>query len=122
MPPNWPPMHKLDSLIFCRTFVVFLLCFMSDLGFFRFFNRLKDGHLFDSQTVGYLESAGKWWLGIWLLTVIPNIIFRQIYPDHAISIDGICDFSDLFGGLFVIFTAWLFREAQELQEEQELTV
>jgi hypothetical protein len=32
------------------------------------------------------------------------------------------NFSNLFAGLTLIFVAWLLNEAQELQEEQELTV
>jgi hypothetical protein len=32
------------------------------------------------------------------------------------------DLGGLFGALILKFFAWLFREAQELQEEQELTV
>ena len=36
--------------------------FMVTLNFFRFFNRLKEGHLFDSQTVRHLKIAGKWWI------------------------------------------------------------
>lgn len=99
-----------------------MLCFIINLNFFRFFDRLKDGHLFDSQTVGNLKSAGKWWLGLWSFTVMTTIIFSRIYPEKHFSIDDICDLSDLFAGLFVIFTAWLLREAQEIQEEQELTV
>jgi hypothetical protein len=30
--------------------------------------------------------------------------------------------SGLFAGLILIFVSWLLKEAQELQEEQELTV
>ena len=32
------------------------------------------------------------------------------------------DFGGLFAGLALIFVAWLLKEAQKLQEEQELTV
>jgi hypothetical protein len=32
------------------------------------------------------------------------------------------DSGGLFAGLILIFVAWLLKEAQELQEEQELTV
>jgi hypothetical protein len=32
------------------------------------------------------------------------------------------NFSSLFAGLLLMFVAWLLKEAQELQEEQELTV
>jgi Protein of unknown function (DUF2975) len=90
--------------------------------FFRFVGRLASGHFFDFQMVGNLASAGRWWLGLWLFVAITNVILHYILSDIKISIDDICDFGDLFGGLFVVFTAWLFREAQGLQEEQELTV
>jgi hypothetical protein len=32
------------------------------------------------------------------------------------------NFGSLFAGLAFMFVAWLLKEAQELQEEQELTV
>src|SRR5450631_2170002 len=37
-----------------------------NLWLFRFFDRLKNGHLFDAQTVSHLNAAGKWWIGLWL--------------------------------------------------------
>jgi hypothetical protein len=92
--------------------------FMVTLNFFRFFNRLKDGHLFDSQTVRHLEIAGKWWIVLGVIQIIFQALKAYIFtPNNIIvSADGI------IAGLTVFFVAWLLQEAQKLQEEQELTV
>lgn len=88
-----------------------------NLKLFRFFDRLQNGHLFDAQTVGCLDTAGKWWVAAGLF----EVLFYQI--GHAIfQITNAWNFSNLFAGLTLIFVAWLLKEAQELQEEQALTV
>jgi hypothetical protein len=99
--------------------------FIVNLKLFRFFDRLKDGSLFDSTTVGNLDAAGKWWVVLWLY----DVLFREVRLGiFQISDDwnsgGLADwnFGSLFAGLVLIFVAWLLKEAQELQEEQELTV
>jgi hypothetical protein len=87
------------------------------LKLFRFFDRLKNGYLFDAQTVGNLDAAGRWWIVLWLF----QGLFYQIeyqYFGHAMVLGS----SGLFAGLILIFVSWLLKEAQELQEEQELTV
>ena len=85
--------------------------------FFRFFDRLNNGELFDATTVGHLYSAGRWWLVYWtfdfLLAFVGNgwLGMKMEYT-----------FGQLFASLVVIFVAWLLKEAQELQAEQSLTV
>lgn len=97
--------------------VLIIFSFVVNLFLFRFFDRLKNGFLFDTKTVGHLNSAGKWWIVLWLI----EFLFYQI--GHEIfHISNGWGFSNLFSGLALIFVAWLLREAQELQEEQELTV
>jgi len=115
--PYWP-----DQLLFVRVFVSMTLCFVVNLNFLRFFGRLKEGKLFDLPMAENLKSAGKSWLGLWLFTVLTAAINCHQQPEMKITIDDLCDFSDLFAGSFVIIIAWLLKEAQELQEEQELTV
>jgi len=93
------------------------LGFIVNLRLLRFFNRLKDGHLFDAQTVGNLDAAGKWWIAFWLF----EGLFQQIgHSVFQIAINW--NPGGLFAGLAFIFVAWLLKEAQELQAEQELTV
>jgi hypothetical protein len=87
--------------------------------FFRFFDRLQNGNLFDSKTVGNLDAAGKWWIVLWLYEFLHAEIGSEIFQT---STDWIWNVSGLFAGLIFIFVAWLLKEAQELQEEQELTV
>jgi len=97
-----------------------LMCvfyFMVNLKLFSFFERLKQGSLFNVQTVGYLNAAGKWGIALWL------------YDDLFYGLRTLCfqvkmtfEFGSLFSALTLIFVAWLLHEAQELQEEQELTV
>ncbi|MGA2180756.1 MAG: DUF2975 domain-containing protein [Verrucomicrobiota bacterium] len=102
--------------------------FIVNLKLFRFFDRLKDGHLFDANTVGNLDAAGKWWIVLWLYDVLFHEVrlgFFQISDDWNaadLGIFNIVNFGSLFAGLVLVFVAWLLKEAQELQEEQELTV
>jgi len=101
----------------CGAILCAALAFVVNLKLFAFFGRLKDGHLFDAQTVGSLDAAGKWWITFWIL----EGLFYQI--GHVIfQIANGWNFGGLFAGLALIFVAWLLKEAQELQEEQELTV
>jgi hypothetical protein len=97
-----------------------LMCvfyFMVNLKLFRFFERLRNGCLFDVQTVGYLAGAGKWWIALWaydgLFYGIRTLCFQ---------VKMTWEFGSLFSALTLLFVAWLLKEAQELQEEQELTV
>jgi hypothetical protein len=92
--------------------------FAANLYFFKFFDRLKNGHLFDAQTIGYLETAGKWLIAIGLFQALFSGAEGLITHSQTITFSG----DGIFSGLVTIFTAWLFREGQELQEEQELTV
>jgi Protein of unknown function (DUF2975) len=92
--------------------------FMVTLNFFRFFNRLKNGRLFDSQTVRYLEIAGKWWIILGIVQIILGVFEVYLFSPKNIIVSG----NGIVAGLVIYFVAWLFREAQELQEEQELTV
>ena len=97
--------------------VLIIFSFVVNLCLFRFFDRLKNGHLFDAKTVGNLDAAGKWWIVLWLL----EFLFYQI-GHEVFNISNGWGFSNLFAGLTLVFVAWLLKEAQELQEEQELTV
>jgi len=92
--------------------------FMVTLNFFRFFDRLKNGRLFDSQTVRYLEIAGKWWIVFGIVQMILGAFEAYLFSPKNILVSG----NGIVAGLMVFFVAWLLREAQQLQEEQELTV
>ena len=91
--------------------------FIVNLRLFRFFDRLKNRHLFDAQTVGHLDAAGKWWIALWLFEVLYYEIGHGVF-----NISDAWNSGGLFAGLALVFVAWLLKEAQELQEEQELTV
>jgi hypothetical protein len=93
------------------------LAIVITLNFLRFFNRLNAGELFDAETVGYLENAGRWWVGYWVADFAFCTIGNQWFGT-AMSLS----FGQLFTSLVVIFVAWLLKEAQGLQEEQALTV
>jgi len=99
--------------------LLIVLCLIVTLNLFRFFDRLKKGHLFDAQTVGYLDASGRWWIALWFFQVLFYAIGHQYFQiTNAVDIfDG-----QLFAGLTLIFMAWLLKEAQGLQEEQALTV
>jgi hypothetical protein len=104
----------------CGTPLTMAMCLIVNLKLFRFFDRLKNGHLFDAQTVGNLDNAGRWWVALWFFeTLFFGISHTFIQFTNANPLDfG----SGLFAGLTLIFVAWLLKEAQELQQEQELTV
>jgi hypothetical protein len=106
---------------------MFVFAFIANLKIFRFFNRLKDCCLFDAQTVGNLNSAGTWLLMMWLYEKVYCVLGQTLNaaPPWSDSINYShfpLDLSMLFAALTLKFFAWLFHEAQELQEEQELTV
>jgi len=102
----------------CGNPVHMALCLMVNLKLFRFFDRLKNGHLFDAPTVGNLDNAGRWWIALWFFEILFYGIGHEFF-----QMTNKWDFSaNLFAGLTLIFVAWLLKEAQELQQEQELTV
>ena len=116
----WPKMQHLYSIqayVWSGVILQPVLGFIVNLKLFQFFNRLKNGCLFDAQTVGYLRSAGNWWVAYWLYQTL-FLGGRTLFFQVAINWDFAC----LFGALTLIFAAWFLHEAQELQEEQELTV
>jgi hypothetical protein len=101
------------------------ITFIVNLKLFRFFDQLKDGRLFDATTVNNLGAAGKWWIVLWLFHVLHCEMRRgifQISDDWNSERLADWNFGSLFAGLVLIFVAWLLKEAQEIQEEQELTV
>ena len=99
-----------------------LMVFMTNLKIFRFFNRLKHGYLFDQETVENLNSAGTYWLLMWLYQIVWLALQQGLYADRFDASRIHADLGSLFAGLTLKFVAWLLKEAQELQEEQELTV
>jgi Protein of unknown function (DUF2975) len=103
---------------------MFVFAFITNLKIFRFFDRLKNGFFFDAQTVENLNAAANWWLVLWLYEVVFYILMQQPWTNpHDFSLYHFPpDVGGLFAALTLKFVAWFFREAQELQEEQELTV
>ena len=103
---------------------MFVFAFITNLKIFRFFDRLKDGFFFDTQTVGNLNAAANWWLVLWLYEVMQYVLMQQFWNHpHDFSLYHFPpDAGGLCAALTLKFVAWFFREAQELQEEQELTV
>jgi hypothetical protein len=102
----------------CSMLALLPFAFMVTLNFFRFFTRLKDGRLFDAPTVRYLETAGKWWIVLGVLQITSGSVEAYLFSPRNIIVSG----DGIVAGLIVFFIAWFFREAQELQEEQALTV
>ena|ERR1700733_4375985 len=103
----------------CYSFLILPFALMLTLNFFWLFSRLKEGHLFEAQTVKYLETAGKWWIALGIVQAILQFAEGYIFTPSNIVVTGS---NGIFAGLVVFFIAWVLREAQELKEEQELTV
>ena len=102
----------------CSMLLVLPFAIIVTLNFFRFFSRLKEGRLFEAQTVKHLESAGKWWIVLGLAQIVFQSFEAYIYSPGNITLSG----NGIVAGLIVFFVAWLFGEAQKLQEEHDLTV
>lgn len=103
---------------------MFVFAFIANLKIFRFLDRLKNGFFFDVQTVGNLNAASNWWLVLWAWEVAFYVLMQQPWKNpHDFSFYHFPpDVGGLFAALTLKFFAWFFREAQNLQEEQELTV
>jgi len=94
-----------------------LFAIMITLNFLQFFNRLRKGELFDAPTIGCLHAAGRWWLAYWMMDFAFCAIGNKWFETQMTY-----TFGGLFTAMTVIFVAWLLKEAQDLQEEQALTV
>src|SRR5580693_9271736 len=94
----------------CNMLLCASLGFVVNLKLFRFFSRLKDGHLFDAQTIEHLESAGRWLIALGFFQALFAIIEGWVTHSQNITFSG----EGIFSGWVLIFTAWLFREGQEL--------
>jgi hypothetical protein len=97
--------------------------FVVTLYLFRFFDRLRRGYLFDAKTVGHLDVAGRCSIGLWFFQNLQYGVRYyaglEVFPAPSIwdwNVGILC------AGLTLIFVAWLLKEGQELQEDQELTV
>lgn len=99
-------------------FLTLPFVFAANLYFFKFFDRLKNGHIFAAQTIGFLEAAGKWLIALGFFQALFAVVAGWMMHSQNITFSG----DGIFSGLVTIFTAWLFREGREFQEEQELTV
>jgi hypothetical protein len=112
------------SLVQFLVIPMYIFFFITNLKIFRFFDRLKNGCFFDAQTVGNLNAAANWWLLLWLYEVAFYVLIQQPWKNpHDFSFYHFPpDVGGLFAALTLKFVAWFFREAQELQAEQELTV
>jgi Protein of unknown function (DUF2975) len=103
---------------------LYVFVFITNLKILRFLDRLKNGCFFDAQTVGYLNAAANWWLVVWLCEIMQSVLMQQPWNHpHDFSLYHFPpDAGGLSAALTLKFVAWFFREAQELQEEQGLTV
>lgn len=115
---HWPAFHSQAAFKNYCSLLTLPFALMVTLNFFRLFTRLKEGQLFESQTIRYLESAGKWWIVLGIIRMFFQFWEAFIYTPNNIIVTG----DGIFGGLIVFFIAWVLREGQELKEEQELTV
>lgn len=122
-----PPLFSKELSFSLTQFLIipiYLFAFIANLKIFRFLDRLQNGFFFDAQTVGNLNAAANWWLVLWVWEVVFYILMQQPWSNpHGFSLYHFPpDTVGLFAALTLKFAAWFFREAQELQEEQELTV
>ncbi len=84
----------LKIYLMCGTVSCVSFGFIVNLKLFRFFDRLKNGHLFDMLTVGYLNAAGQWWILFWFIQTLIYTIGRAMIP----NVTGLGAWSS--GGLF----------------------
>jgi hypothetical protein len=122
---NWAAVTPESRYYHCYLPLLQVLCLIVNLKLFRFFDRLKNGNLFDADTVKNLDDAGRWWVAFWLFQVLFHAIGTEFFQMTKMPGLGFGEpdlGGSLFAGLALIFVAWLLKEAEELQQEQELTV
>ena len=123
-PPAVPPKghisFDLSQLLYIRGSMIPFASFgfIVNLQLFRFFDRLKDGYFFDAQTIVHLSNAGRWWVAFSILDSFIYVIGDKFFQVTTMSWGA----GNVLAGMALIFVAWLLKEAQGLQEEQELTV
>ena len=116
---HWSGFHSQAAFRNNCSLLTLPFALMVTLNFFRLFSRLKQGKLFESQTIRYLESAGKWWIVLGIVEAGFQFLEAYFFTPNNIIITG---GEGIIGGLVIFFIAWVLREGQELKEEQELTV
>jgi hypothetical protein len=94
-----------------------LFAIMITLNFMQFFKRLREGELFDAHTIGRLLAAGRWWLAYWIMDFAFCAVGNGWFDTRMTY-----TFGGVFTAMTIIFVAWLLKEAQDLQEDQALTV
>ena len=129
-----PHKHSFDVVETIATWasgLYFVFEFMALRNFKEFFHQLETGQLFNGPTVERLAAAGKWLLARWGLSFVIQVATKVFMTTQAAGGNAPLGstYSAAFGGLSgslaplaIIFMAWLLREGQTLQEEQELTV
>jgi hypothetical protein len=95
-----------------------LLAFPIAFHFFRFFSRLRAGHRFDPATVSHLHNAGRWWLAFAAYDFALSLYGRFALQMTQLEIPLV----PFLNASLILLTAWLLREAQLLQHDNELTV
>ena len=106
-----------DYVLIVSHVIQTIIFFVAVLNLYRFFKRLSKGLLFDAVSLSHLRSAGKCWLSSWFFTVGSALI--RVY---ALNSTPAFPYEGLLIGLAILLVAWLFREAQNLQDERQLTV
>jgi hypothetical protein len=119
-PPKGPGHFSLPQLLYIRGSMIpfAMFGFVVNLKLFRFFDQLKDGYLFDAQTIKHLDKAGRWWVAFSILDSFIYVIGYKFFQVTTMSWGS----GSMLAGMALVFVAWLLKEAQGLQEEQELTV
>jgi hypothetical protein len=86
----------------CVALAVLPFAFLVTLNFFRLFDRLKAGRLFDPQTVKLLETAGKWWIVLGVVQIFCGFLKAWLFSPDTTVVSG----NAIVGGLAVYFIAW----------------
>ncbi len=92
--------------------------FTANLNAFYFFKLLRDGQIFEGETVLRLRSVGRWCVGYAIGDAVVQIAgFLALGMKAHVPPGGA-----LLAGLVIMAVAWLFQEAVKIQEEQKLTI
>jgi hypothetical protein len=113
-------------IVFC--FFVFTICFLLKVVFGLF--RERDSNILTHEFLLIILQGVLcvwYWKLAQLFRLYENGLIFAAETIRCIKFLGLLcavdwDSGGLFAGLTLIFVAWLLKEAQELQEEQELTV
>ena len=103
---------EMPTVVFALWLVKAGLGIASAVVLFALFQLYGRGILFSARNVRFIRFFGYWNIINWII----DYQMQSTLHDMDLSM------TPVFGGLLIIFIAWIMDEGRKIQEEQELTV